>query len=117
MFVIKLADMFKNPTTPIGVIGWFNGGAMNLAGPILYLVQIGWSVSVCLEWFFPLTGFGTTESGIDRCVLRSFIVIAMLMFIVSWLAFVISNFRSSRIIGAVASTSERTIFARAKVGH
>ena len=38
VFGIKLADLFKNPTAPVGVIGWFNGGAMNLAGPIQYLV-------------------------------------------------------------------------------
>ena len=38
VFGIKLVDLFKNPTTPVGVIGWFSGGAMNLAKPIQYLV-------------------------------------------------------------------------------
>ena len=38
VFDIKLADLFENPTAFVGVIGWFNGGAMNLAGPIQYLV-------------------------------------------------------------------------------
>ena len=38
VFGIELADLFKNPTTLVGVIGWFIGGAMNLAGPIQYPV-------------------------------------------------------------------------------
>ena len=38
VFGIKLADLFKDPTASVGVIGWFNGGAMNLAGSIQYLV-------------------------------------------------------------------------------
>ena len=50
------------------MISWFIEVAMNLAGPVQYLVEIGWSDSVCLEWLFPLTGFGTAESGVDRCV-------------------------------------------------
>jgi hypothetical protein len=38
VFGVKLAGLFKDPTTSVGVIGWFIGGAMNLAGPIQYLV-------------------------------------------------------------------------------
>ena len=49
--------------------------------------------------------------------MRSFIVIAMIVFIVLWLAVAISNFGSIRIIGAVASTSEPAVFSRAKTGH
>ena len=66
---------------------------------------------------FSLTGFGTTESGVDRRVLRSFSVIATFVFIVSWLAVAISNFGSTRIIGVYVSTSEPAIFSRAKTGH
>ena len=47
------------------MIGWFIGGAMNLAGPIQYLVLIGWSISICLEWIFLLTGFGAIEFGVE----------------------------------------------------
>ena len=57
-----------------------------------------------------------TKSGVDRHVLRSFIVIATLVFIALWLAVAISNFESIRIIGAVASTSEQVVFSRAKNG-
>ena len=38
VFGIKLAGLFEDPTTSIGVIGGFIGGAMNLAGLIQYLV-------------------------------------------------------------------------------
>ena len=37
VFGIKLAGLFENPTTSDGMIGWFIGGVMNLAGPIQYL--------------------------------------------------------------------------------
>ena len=68
VFGIKLAALSKDPTAYVGVIGWFNGGAMNLAGPIQYLVQVGWFVLIRLEWLLPLTGLGVAESGVDRCV-------------------------------------------------
>jgi hypothetical protein len=38
VFGVKLAGLFEDPTASVGVIGWFIGGAMNLAGPIQYLV-------------------------------------------------------------------------------
>ena len=72
---------------------------------------------MCLEWLFPLTGFGAAESGVDLCVLRSFIIISTLVFIASWLAVVVTNFRSARIAGAAAFTSQPAVFARAKAGH
>ena len=117
MFGIKLAGLFEDPTASVGMIGWFIGGAMNLAWLIQYLVYIGWSVSVFLEWLFSLTGFGAAESGLDHRVLRSFIIISTLVFIASWLAVAVSNFGSARIIGVVASTSEPTVFSRAKAGN
>lgn len=49
--------------------------------------------------------------------MRSFIVIATRVFIVSWLAVAISNFGITRIIGVVASTSELVVFSRTKTGH
>ena len=64
-----------------------------------------------------MTGFGTTESGVDHRVLRSFIVMATLVFTVSWLAVAISNFGSTWINGDVASTSEPIVFSRTKTGH
>ena len=38
VFGIKLAGLFEDPTASVGVSGWFIGGAMNLVGPIQYLV-------------------------------------------------------------------------------
>ena len=72
---------------------------------------------MCLEWLFPLTGFGAAEFGVDRRVLRSFVMIATFVFIASWLAVAVSDFGSARIAGAVASTSEPVFFSRAKAGH
>ena len=117
VFGIKLAGLFKDPTASVGMISWFIGVAMNLVGPIQYLIQVGWSVSVCLEWLFLLTGFGAAESGVDRRVLRSFIIISTLVFIVSWLAVAVLNFGSAQITGDVVSTSEPAVFSRAKAGH
>ena len=64
-----------------------------------------------------MTGFGAAESGVDRRVLRSFIIIATLVFIASWLAVAVSDFGSARIAAAVVSTSEPAVFSRAKAGH
>ena len=41
MFGVELAGLFKDPTVSVGVIGRFIGGAMNLARPIKYSIQIG----------------------------------------------------------------------------
>ena len=38
VFGIKLPGLFEDPTASVGVSSWFIGGAMNLAGPIQYLV-------------------------------------------------------------------------------
>ena len=38
VFGIEFADLFEDPTTSVGVISWFIGVAMNLAGPIKYVV-------------------------------------------------------------------------------
>ena len=38
VFGIELVGLFEDPTASIGVISWFIGVAMNLAGPIQYLV-------------------------------------------------------------------------------
>ena len=51
------------------MIGWFIRGAMDLARTIEYAVQARWSLIVSFIWLLPLTGLGTTESGIDCRVL------------------------------------------------
>ena len=90
---------------------------MNLTGPIQYLIQIGYSVSLCLEWLLPLTGFGAAESGIDRCVMRSLITIATFVLIAWWFPVAVSNFGSARVTRNVASTSKPVVFSRTKTGH
>ena len=59
---------FKYLAVSVGMISWFIRVAMNLAGSVQYPVQVGWFVSICLEWLLPLTGLGVAESGIDCCV-------------------------------------------------
>ena len=68
MFGVELAGLFKDPAVSVGMISWFIGVAMNLAGSIQYSVQVGWFISIRLEWLLPLTGLGVAESGVDRCV-------------------------------------------------
>ena len=64
-----------------------------------------------------MTRFGAAESGVDHHVLCSFIIIATLVFIASWLAVTISDFESARIAGTVTSMSELAVFSHAKAGH
>ena len=90
---------------------------MNLVGPVQYLIEVGWSVSICLGWPFPLTGFGAAKSGIDRCVLRYFIIITTLVFIASWLSVAVLDFGTARVASVVAPMSEPAVFSRAKAGH
>ena len=87
------------------MIGRLVRGAMNLARPIEYFVQTGWTIFVPFEWLLPLTGFRDTESGVDRRVLVIFIVASALVFVVSWPAVAISGFGGARVAGAIASTS------------
>ena len=65
---VKLAGLLDDPTTSIGMISWFVGVAMNLAGSVQYPVQVGWFISIRLKWLLLLTGLGVAESGVDRCV-------------------------------------------------
>ena len=90
---------------------------MNLARPIQYFVQTGWTIFISFEWLLPLSGFRATESGIDCCVFGIFIVASTLVFVASWPTVSISGFGGARVAGVVASTSYPTIFSRAKAGH
>ena len=90
---------------------------MDLTWTIEYAVQTGRARIVSFEWLLPLTGLSATEYGVDHCVLGSCIIVATLVFIVSWLAIVVPDFGGARIAHAIASTSEPAIFSHAKVGH
>ena len=52
VFGIQLADLFEHPTISVSVIGWFVGGAVNLARAVEYAVQTGRSRIVSFERFF-----------------------------------------------------------------
>ena len=87
------------------MIGRLVRGAMDLARPIKYSVQTGWTIFVSFEWLLPLTGFRATESGVDHRVFGIFIVASTFVFIAPWADVAISGFGGSRVAGAVASTS------------
>ena len=57
VFGIQLAGLFEHPAISVNVIGWFVGGAVNLARAVEYAVQTGRSRIVSFERLFPLTGF------------------------------------------------------------
>ena len=38
IFYIQLADLFEHPAISVSVIGWFVGGAVNLARPVKYAI-------------------------------------------------------------------------------
>ena len=66
MFGVDLAGLSEDPTVFVGMIGRLFRGAMNLARPIEYFVQTGWTIFVSFEWLLLLTGFKAVESCVDR---------------------------------------------------
>ena len=66
---------------PVGVVGWLVGGAVYLTRAIEYTVQTGRARSASFEWFFPLTGFRSFESGIDCRIFSIVAVNAALMLV------------------------------------
>ena len=87
------------------MIGRLLRGAMNLARPIEYFVQIRWTIFTSFEWLLPLTRFSAAESGVNCCVFSFFIVVSTLVFFTSWIAVAISGFGGARVASLVASTS------------
>ena len=66
---------------------------MNLTGPLEDFFQVGWIVHVALERFFPLTGFRTTESGIDCRVICVIIIASTLVFTAAWFTIAVPGLR------------------------
>ena len=91
MISVKLACLLEDPTVSVGMISWFIGVAMNLAGSIQYSVQVGWFISIRLEWLLPLTGLRATESSINGRVFGVIAIIATLVFVASGLGVAISS--------------------------
>ena len=99
------------------MIGRLVKDAMNLAGPIQYFVQTGWTILVSFEQLLLLFGSRAAESGVDRRVFCIFVVISMLVFVASWLAVAVFGFEGARVAIAIAAMSQPTVFSRAKAGH
>ena len=91
------------------------GCAMNLTGPLKDFIQAGWTTPVAFERFLPLTGFRTTESGIDCHIICVVIVAMALVFIVARFTITIPGLGSVGV--AVASTSQPAIFTHTEAGH
>ena len=88
---IYLVGLFEHPAISVSVIGWFVGGAVNLARAVEYAVQTGRSRIVSFERLLPLTGFRATESGIDCRVFGVVAIVPMLMSVLLWLAFIVAD--------------------------
>ena len=88
---IYLAGLFEHPSISISVIGWFIGGAVNLAQAVEYAVQTGRSWVVSFERLLPLTGFGVAESGIDFHILHIFAIVSMIVSIAPWLSVTVTD--------------------------
>ena len=97
VFDVYFAGLFEHPAVSIGVVGCLVRGAMNLARALQYAVQTRRCRIVSFKWFFPLTGLGATESGIDCRVFGVVAVISTPMSIASWLSVAISGIRSAMI--------------------
>ena len=88
---IYLAGLFEHPTISISVIGWFIGGAMNLARAVEYAVQTGRSRIVSFERLLPLTRFGVAESGIDCRILSIVAIVLTLVSVAPWLSITVMD--------------------------
>ena len=78
------------------MIGWFNGGDVDLTWMIEYVVQTGRARIVSLQCLLTLTGLEATESGIDGCVFGIVAITLTLVSVASGLAVAISSFKSAR---------------------
>ena len=87
------------------MIGWLFGGAVYLAQAIEYSVQIGRARSISFEWFFPLTGFGASESGIDCRILNIIAVNAALVLVATRPAIIVLGIRITRALGHAVTMS------------
>ena len=88
---IYLAGLFQHPSVSVSVIGWFIGGAVNLAREVKYAVQTRRSRIVSFKQLLPLTGFGVAESGIDCRIFGIVAIVSTLMSIASWLSVAVTH--------------------------
>ena len=97
------------------MIGWFIRGAMDFARTIEYAVQAGWSLIVYFIWLLPLTGLGTTESGIDCRALRTFVLSPATVLVASWFFVSIPSFGCTWVAGA--APCQPVVLPCTKAGH
>ena len=99
------------------MIGRFVRGAVDLARTIEYAVQAGWSLIVSFIWLLPLTGLGTTESGVDCRVVGVVTIALAFVSAASELAVAIFDLGGARFACRVVATGQPTILTRTKAGH
>ena len=78
MFGVELAGLLEDPTVFVGMISWLIRVAVNLTRSVQYPIKGGWSVLFGLKWLLPLAGFQIVKSGVDRCIMQSFVVLRLL---------------------------------------
>ena len=76
---------------------------MYLARAIEYSVQIGRTRSSSLEWLFPLTGFGASESSVDCRMLGIIAVNAAFVLVATRPAIAVLSIRTARIFAEVVT--------------
>ena len=99
------------------MVGWFFWGAMDLAWTIEYAVQAGWSLFVSFIWLLPLTGLGTTESGVDCGDIGVITIASAFVTTGSELAAAIFGLGGARFICCIFAMGQPTIPTRTKTGH
>ena len=85
------------------MVGWLFGGAEYLSRAIEYSVQIRRTRSSSFEWLFPLTGFGSSESGIDCRILIIVAVNEAFVLVATRPAVVVLGIRTARIFAEVVA--------------
>ena len=88
---------------------------MDLAQSVHDFIQAGRSLITVLKWLFSLIGSRALESGVDRRVVRTIVIVLTLVLSALWLPIAISNFRCAWVAGA--SMGQPAIFACTKAGH
>ena len=90
---------------------------MYLAQAVEYSVQTGGGPRIPFEWRFRLTGFRASKSGINYRILSIVAVNAALLLVATRPSIAVPGFGGTSVAGAIASTSEPTVFSCAKTGH
>ena len=88
---------------------------MNLAQSVQDFVQAGRSLFAAFKWLLLLTGSRAPVSGLERCVVRTLLLVFPFVFFAPRLPVAIPNFGCAWVAGV--ATGQPTVLARAKAGH